>query len=56
MPLYEMILITKCGPPNQTSGLMKMLADKIWKEGGVVREVKVLSDRYFLSYFSLLAK
>jgi hypothetical protein len=37
MPLYEMIIITKCAMPTQTSGLMKSLADKIWKEGGVVR-------------------
>lgn len=37
MPLYEMILITKCAVPAQTSALMKSLADKIWKEGGVVR-------------------
>ena len=37
MPLYEMILITKCGPPAQTSELMRALADKIWKQGGVVR-------------------
>jgi hypothetical protein len=45
MPLYEMILTTKCGLPSETAALMKTLADKIWKEGGVVREVKVLSDR-----------
>lgn len=49
MPLYEMILITKCGLPAETAQLMKSLTDKIWKEGGAVREVKILSDRYPIS-------
>jgi hypothetical protein len=32
-----MVLITKCGQPSQTAGLMKALTTKIWEEGGVVR-------------------
>ena len=46
MPLYEMFLITKCATPEHLATLAANISRNIWKNGGVVREVKILSDRY----------
>lgn len=45
MPLYEMFLIVKCSTPEHIINLTSNVSKKIWAEGGVVRDVKILSDR-----------
>lgn len=46
MPLYEMMIISKCATPEHLASTSSNLAKAIWKYGGVVRDVKVLTDRY----------
>lgn len=46
MPLYEMMIIAKCATPEHLATTSCNLARTIWKHGGVVRGVKILSDRY----------
>lgn len=46
MPLYEMMIITKISTPENLAQTSTSLARAIWKSGGVVRDVKILSDRY----------
>lgn len=45
MPLYEMFLITKCSTPEHLASMAANVSRAIWTQGGVVREVKILSDR-----------
>lgn len=45
MPLYEMIVLSKCLNPDQSAAFLGKIAKAIWKEGGVIRDTKVLSDR-----------
>lgn len=47
MPLYELIMITKCSQPVVAANLMRNITKFICNEGGNVREVKILADRYF---------
>lgn len=46
MPLYEMIMITKCSQPAVAVNLLRALTKFIYSQGGNVREVKILADRY----------
>ena len=48
MPLYELIMITKCSQPAVAVNLLKNATHFICERGGNVREVKVLADRYVL--------
>lgn len=48
MPLYEMMVIAKCSTPEQLAAASVSLAKAIWQQGGVVRDVKILTDRYLL--------
>lgn len=45
MPLYEMILIMKIGETHSLGSLMKSISTHIYKNGGVVRQFRNLSDR-----------
>lgn len=45
MPLYEMMIIAKCSTPEILAATSSGIAKTIWKHGGVVRDVKILSDR-----------
>lgn len=46
MPLYEMMMITKCSTPEHLASTATALSRCIWKHGGVVRDCKILTDRY----------
>ena len=48
MPLYEMMVISKCSTPEHLASASAALARTIWQHGGVVRDVKILTDRYSL--------
>lgn len=50
MPLYEMIMITKCSQPAVAANILKSVTHSICGKGGNVREVKILADRYKLIY------
>ena len=41
-----MMIIAKCATPEHLATTSCNLARSIWKHGGVVRNVKILSDRY----------
>ncbi len=45
MPLYEMMIIAKCSTPENLASTATYIAKSIWKHGGVVRDVKILTDR-----------
>ena len=45
MPLYELIVITKCTPPAISAALLRNATKFIWGRGGNVRDVRILSDR-----------
>jgi ribosomal protein S6 len=45
MPLYELILITRCSKPSGTANLMRKISNEIFAHGGNVRGVSVLGDR-----------
>ncbi len=49
MPLYEMMMIVKCSTPEILAATSSTVAKTIWKNGGVVRDVKILSDRYAIT-------
>lgn len=46
MPLYELIMITKCSQPAVAANLLRSATKFICEQGGNVREVKILADRY----------
>jgi len=46
MPLYEMIMITKCSQPAVAINILKGATTFICEKGGNVRELKILADRY----------
>lgn len=46
MPLYELIVMAKCGPAKSTANLARNVSTSIFQAGGNVREVKILGDRY----------
>jgi len=46
MPLYEMIMITKCSQPAVAVNILKNVTTFICGQGGNVRELKILADRY----------
>ncbi len=50
MPLYEMMVIAKCSTPEHLASAANTLAKAIWQQGGVVRDVKILTDRYSLNH------
>lgn len=50
MPLYEMMVIAKCSTPEHLASAANTLAKAIWQQGGVVRDVKILTDRYSLHH------
>lgn len=50
MPLYEMIMITKCSQPAVAANILKSVTHSICGKGGNVREVKILADRYKLMH------
>lgn len=50
MPLYEMIMITKCSQPAVAANLLRNTTKFICERGGNVREVKILADRYSIIY------
>lgn len=41
MPLYELILLTRCGDAKQTAGLFKNLAELIYNQGGFFNYNKI---------------
>lgn len=41
-----MMIITRCATPEHLASTSSNIAKAIWKYGGVVRDVKILSDRY----------
>lgn len=43
-----MMVIAKCSTPEQLAAASVSLAKAIWQQGGVVRDVKILTDRYLL--------
>ena len=45
MPLYELIVITKCSQPAATVTFLRAVTKFICDRGGNVREVKILADR-----------
>lgn len=45
MPLYELILITKCSQPAVAVNILKSATSFICGQGGNVRELKILADR-----------
>lgn len=46
MPLYELIVMVKAGPPKASANMARSLSSHIIQNGGNVREVKILGDRY----------
>lgn len=50
MPLYELIMITKCSQPAVAANLLKSTTSFICQQGGNVREVRILADRYLSLY------
>ena len=46
MPLYELIMITKCSQPAVSVNILKNATHFICQQGGNVRDVKILADRY----------
>ncbi len=46
-----MMIISKCSTPEHLASTSANLAKSIWKNGGVVRDVKILSDRYRIYNF-----
>ena len=45
MPLYELIMITKCNQPAVAVNVLRNATKFICLRGGNVREVKILADR-----------
>jgi hypothetical protein len=45
MPLYEHVVLTRCGNAKGSAAIMRSLAQVVFKNGGNVREIKVLGDR-----------
>lgn len=45
MPLYELIMITKCSQPAVAVNILKNVTNFICGQGGNVRELKILADR-----------
>lgn len=45
MPLYELIMITKCNQPVVAVNFLRSLTTFICDRGGNVRDVKILADR-----------
>lgn len=41
-----MMIISRCSTPEHLASTTSTIAKAIWKHGGVVRDVKILSDRY----------
>jgi hypothetical protein len=50
MPLYELIMITKCSQPAVAVNILRSVTHFICSKGGNVREVKILADRYKLMH------
>ena len=46
MPLYEMVMITKCTQPAISANILKNVTKFICNKGGNVRDLKILADRY----------
>ena len=46
MPLYELIIITKCNQPAVAVNFLRGVTKFICDRGGNVRDVKILADRY----------
>lgn len=45
MPLYETIIISRCGEAKGTAVMLKQLAVSALTKGGNVRDMKILGDR-----------
>jgi ribosomal protein S6 len=45
MPLYETIIISRCGEAKGTATMLKQLAITALEKGGNVRDMKILGDR-----------
>ena len=45
MPLYETIIISRCGEAKGTAVMLKQLAVTALTRGGNVRDIKILGDR-----------
>lgn len=45
MPLYELIVTARCSNPVASANLMRIIAKRVFLEGGNVRNVSILGDR-----------
>jgi hypothetical protein len=45
MPLYELVVITKCNQPMVGVNFLRGVTNLICDRGGNVRDVKILADR-----------
>ena len=45
MPLYELVIITKCNQPLVAVNFLRGVTNFICERGGNVRDVKILADR-----------